>query len=304
MFRKLLTGTVIAAGPNNRLVQALLSRAVRRHAGTVEFSGSTIDVRKDGRCIRIAARHFPFVPELAEKFDFFYRQVETPAGLLDASITKLHRYAQSGLEFELTALPEELEAIDSYLSVVWPEPGDLVFDVGAYCGVTTFHLSKAVGPNGSVVAFEPDSINHLALLHNLERHRLSNVIPVRAAIARRSGLLEFNSEGWMGSVLNSPSSRASLDTVTSVECFSLEDACSRWGVPSYIKMDIEGEEAAAISAAQRFLSGSKISFAVDTDHVRGLAATAGRVEKLFRSCGYQTGTIRTKYFLTTWARKF
>jgi len=47
----------------------------------------------------------------------------------------------------------------------------------------------------------------------------------------------------------------------------------------------------------------KIGFAIDTDHVRGLGVTASRVEKVFRSCGYQTGTIRNENFLTTWAKK-
>ncbi len=303
MLRKFLTGAVVAVGPDNTVVRTLLSRAVRQHGGTLDFSDCTIGVHKDDRCIRIAARHFPFAPELAEKFDFFFRQVEAPGGLLDASSTRVHRYLGSGLEFELTSLPEEQQAIDSYFAVVRPGLGDLAFDIGAYCGVTTFHLSKLVGAQGSVVAFEPDSANHAALVHNIERHQLKNVIPVQAAIAQQSGRLKFNSEGWMGSVLNTPSSRAGLGAVTEVECFSLEDAGSRWGVPSYIKIDIEGEEIAVIARAQPFISRSDIRFAVDTDHVRGLSVTAGRVEGLFRSCGYQTGTIRTNYFLTTWARR-
>lgn len=301
-LRKLLTGAVISAGPRNPLVRMWVKRSARSHGADVQFHDTTIDVCKDGACIRLDARHFPFVPELAAKFDFFYRQVQPVNNLLDVSTSRVHRYRSNGLEFELTSLPEELEAIESYLSVVSPKPGDTVFDIGAYCGVTTHRLSQIVGPQGRVVSFEPDDTNHAALLHNIERHKLTNVTAVKAGIAPSTGTLEFNAEGWMGSVLNTQSSRAGLAGVTRVECLSLGDACAKWGVPSYIKMDIEGEELSVLDSAQEFISRSAIKFAIDTDHVRGSSITAGRVEEIFRRIGYECGSLHNELFVTTWAR--
>ena len=49
----------------------------------------------------------------------------------------LQTYAKTGLQFEMVSLPEEADAIESYIHWYKPQPGDLVFDVGAHCGVST-----------------------------------------------------------------------------------------------------------------------------------------------------------------------
>ncbi len=174
-WRKLLTAGVIAAGPNNPMVRIWLRREARSHGAELRFANGAIEVRKGARRVRINNRHFPFVRDLAEKFDFFFEQVEPSDGLVDVSGPKLHRYISNGLEFEFTSMPEEQQAIESYLSAVRPEAGELVFNVGAYCGVTTHRLAQMVGPTGRVIAFEPDELNHAALLRNLKRHELQNV---------------------------------------------------------------------------------------------------------------------------------
>ena len=77
----------------------------------------------------------------------------------------------NGLEFELSSFPEEMEAISEYFHWYKPSPDDLIFDIGAYCGVTAYHLSRRV-PKGKVYSFEPDPINFELLKRNIERHGL------------------------------------------------------------------------------------------------------------------------------------
>jgi FkbM family methyltransferase len=55
-------------------------------------------------------------------------------------------------------------------------PGDTVLDVGANIGLHTLHLSRAVGPTGTVHAFEPDPANAALLRRNVERNRCPNVV--------------------------------------------------------------------------------------------------------------------------------
>jgi len=57
----------------------------------------------------------------------------------------VQRYAKSGLEFEMASFPEEEDAIEEYFRWYRPKSGDLVFDMGAHCGVSTYWLSKLVG---------------------------------------------------------------------------------------------------------------------------------------------------------------
>jgi FkbM family methyltransferase len=66
-------------------------------------------------------------------------------------------------------------------------PGDVCVDVGANIGYFTLLASRLVGPSGRVYAVEPSSIAYAALLANLERNAISNVVPLRVAAGAREG---------------------------------------------------------------------------------------------------------------------
>lgn len=53
--------------------------------------------------------------------------------------------------------------------------GDTVVDVGANIGFYTIYFSKAVGPQGTVLAFEPDPENIKLLRENVKLNRCTNV---------------------------------------------------------------------------------------------------------------------------------
>jgi FkbM family methyltransferase len=67
----------------------------------------------------------------------------------------------------------EKELIDLLVSLI--TPGDTVVDVGANIGIHTLHLSRAVGPDGRVLAFEPDPNNFALLIENLRGNDCENV---------------------------------------------------------------------------------------------------------------------------------
>lgn len=181
-----LTRLAIALGPRNPIVRAMLRRACRQHGVGLRFTDTVVDIDMGDHLIRISARHFGYAPPLAAKFDHYFSQVEpSSAGsslVVDYSALRLQKYRASRLEFEINSVPEEESAIDDYFHWYRPGAGDIVFDLGAYCGVSTHFLSRCVGEAGRVYAFEPDATSHALLLRNVERHGLRNVIPLRLAV--------------------------------------------------------------------------------------------------------------------------
>jgi FkbM family methyltransferase len=67
------------------------------------------------------------------------------------------------------------EAEISLLMLRAIHPGDFVVDVGANVGVFTVLMAKLVGPNGLVLAVEPDAYNLKMLRNNIRINNLNNV---------------------------------------------------------------------------------------------------------------------------------
>ncbi len=91
--------------------------------------------------------------------------------------------------------------MDAY--TYWHEPsvGEVVWDVGAHAGASTYFFSKMVGETGKVYAFEPDEGNYKYLVRNINLHGLQNVIPVKKALAGQTSTATFNMDGSMSAGL-------------------------------------------------------------------------------------------------------
>jgi FkbM family methyltransferase len=301
-----LTRVALALGPTNPIVSLLTRRAVARHGVGVSVGAQAVDLRRDRRILRIAQAQWPYAPSIAASFDSYFGQVE-PAVVgdtlvVDYSRPRLQTYRSSGLAFEIASFPEEDTAIADYFRWYEPQAGDLVFDLGAYCGASTYAFAKAVGPTGRVIAFEPDALSYSLLVRNIARHELDNVTPVRAAIAGSTGSGAFNQEGTLGSVLARHSPRATTGRSDTVETLSLTDACARFGVPAFAKIDIEGSEVEVLESSRELLRSHPIQLALDTHHLLDGVRTTNAVERILIECGYETLSSDASGFWTTWAR--
>jgi len=272
----------------------------------LSFKDDHIDISKGKRTIRIAKQHLPHTSFLARHFEDYFSTVVAAAEegrlVVDYSRPKLHRYAASGLEFELSSFAEEASAIDGYFHWYRPKLGDIVFDLGAYCGVSTYYFSKTVGPSGKVYAFEPDPLNFSLLERNLARHSLANVIPVQVAVSDSNGSADFFSEGSLGSILAAHSYFVHDEASTRVRTLPFAEACKTYGVPAFTKIDIEGAEVAVVAAAADFLKIHPIHFVLDTSHIVNGELSSRAVEAIFRKCGYEVESSEEFGFMTTWAR--
>jgi FkbM family methyltransferase len=135
----------------------------------------------------------------------------------------------------------------------WLKPGDLVFDVGAHVGNRTRALA-ALGCR--VVAVEPQP--HVASLLRALAGRLPDVTVVEAAVAERAGRVRLaisdrtptvstTSDAWrQARGQEAGFAGVEWNRAAEVEATTLDALIAAHGEPAFVKLDIEGGEAAAL----------------------------------------------------------
>jgi len=148
-----------------------------------------------------------------------------------------------------------------YGTIVEPKLGNIVFDIGAYVGDTALWFSKAVGPQGKVYAFEPEPSNFAKLKANLERNKLTNVIPGHLALSEDDGEMKIASGG-------SSSTITQTGTGTSVKVTTIDRFLEANKLPrvDFIKMDVEGYELKVLAGAKETIKTFKPSLALSAYH--------------------------------------
>jgi FkbM family methyltransferase len=130
-------------------------------------------------------------------------------------------------------------------------PGMTVLDLGANIGYYTLLASRAVGHVGSVYAFEPDPRSFRSLCANVEVNGARNVRTFEAAVSARPGSRTlYLSETATHSGLHRSMGDAN-PTPHPIDTVALDDLhIARVDV---VKMDIEGEEPAALDGMRETL---------------------------------------------------
>ena len=295
---------LVSLGPEHWAVQHALRLAGRRQGWNVVFDDNSIRMRRRDRELILAKKEFVYVPMMFWYSEFFFDTMKPdrlqPHPIWDYSKPDFHVYQRSGLRFFLPALPEE-DAMDTYTSWYTPAAGDVVWDVGAHAGVTTFFLSQLVGRTGRVYAFEPDDFNYECLQRNIAEHGLANVVPIRKALDSKTGVAQFQMDGTMSAGILDYLYYSDGNAARSVETLSLPDASTEYGAPQYIKMDIEGGELAVVSGAIDYLRQHRIHWAVETDHLIDGTLTHAPLERMFHSAGYKSSSSDRFRLWHTWA---
>ncbi len=162
----------------------------------------------------------------------------------------------SRIEFELTYDPDFVAdaATRSFLErngACEPElvhlmrrvirPGDFVIDGGANIGFFTLVMSRLVGDQGHVEAFEPSGLNFNKLRANLELNKVENVTAINRALWSEDTQVELHQALDSGSSSLAPFEGA-LNHVP-VGGLTLDKWCLAYDqAPRLLKLDIEGAE--------------------------------------------------------------
>ncbi len=160
-------------------------------------------------------------------------------------------------------------------------PGFTVLDIGANFGVFTKLFSQLVGPQGSVIAFEPVPQTFRTLTVGIERYHRSNVQAKNEAVSDHEGVVlmavpqyEKNAGDnlYQASIVDSSKSPHGF-TVKSVTVDSLQ--LSR---VDFIKIDVEGHELEVLHGSRRTLEQHHPTLLVEVTSPRTvefLCATMG-----------------------------
>jgi len=135
------------------------------------------------------------------------------------------------------------------------KPRDTVLDCGANVGWLTLLLSRLVGPCGIVIAFEPNPKVLEALRTNVRDWCNGNTWIEGEAVCEFDKPVRFVShDAFPQGGQISEGARTEGQTVNILLGRSIDSYCKEHGLsPSFIKMDIEGGELAALHGAEQII---------------------------------------------------
>ncbi|MDF2379965.1 FkbM family methyltransferase [Nostoc ellipsosporum NOK] len=169
--------------------------------------------------------------------------------------------------------------------------GDTVIDAGAFWGSFTVQAAKFAGPEGHVIAFEPDPASAAKLRENIAANGLNNVTVIEKGLWSEETTLYFQPGKELASRFVSEQDKKP-DTI-SIPVTSIDAVMQNMEVKGnlFIKMNIEGGEMEALKGASQTIARYKPYCAIRTDHFVDGEQTFGRVEKQLRDYGYQVETL-------------
>lgn len=147
------------------------------------------------------------------------------------------------------------------------EPGDLIFDIGAHVGdrVSSFRRLGA-----RVIAIEPQSLLVDALTHIHGRDPLVVIVP--RALGEKSAKLAFHlntdnptistiSEAFLKRAEHAAGWEEQYwDDEVEVDVVTLDALIARFGVPAFVKIDVEGYEDAVLRGLSRPINALSFEF--------------------------------------------
>lgn len=156
--------------------------------------------------------------------------IRTPAGKVFLEVD-LNAWLQREIYYHGVFEPGIQSAIHRYC-----KPGDVVCDVGANIGVYTTQMSRLVGEQGSVIAFEPTKKFHECLLRNLKLNHCTNVTVEKLIVSDTLAVHEISISDQTASInlIPDPEQRESIESTTLDQ--RLYDIASL----SLLKIDVDG----------------------------------------------------------------
>lgn len=176
----------------------------------------------------------------------------------------LKLYFNAGTNFNFffrRKLQIEKEAVVNLTKVI--KEDFLVYDIGANIGYYTIVLSDMLKA-GKVISFEPDKDNLKYLKKNITMNSLQNVVIVNKAVSDEEKESKFYKDINTGRT-SSIESKAWHPTATKireeiVQTITLNQAAMTFGIPKFIKCDVEGHEVAVLNGASEILPHKPILF--------------------------------------------
>lgn len=272
---------------------AIIWKPRARAAGlNIRRNGPCLDLEKGVKTLRIRSTHGIYVPHMIENFDYYWNSVvpirEAERQVVDMSGPRHHQLIGFGnSSFLFPSQTEPYETTRDYLQFADLKEGQVVFDIGAYAGVTSIIFAELVGPKGHVYAFEADELNHQCAQANILAAGKSNITLMRKAIWSHNQGLLFSNEGSMGSsavgITGGGRGKETLVPSTTLENFLKETGLEK---VDFIKLDIEGAELEVLKMSAATLRRSGAKLIIEPHRIAGRLIT-GDCCDLLRTAGFR-----------------
>lgn len=161
-------------------------------------------------------------------------------------------------------------------------PGDMIIEAGANIGSHTVHLAKLVGPQGRVLALEPQRVVFQTLCANIALNGLTNVLAHQVAVGEQNSTVimpevNYQEEGNFGGISVNMS-----ETGEPVRLMPL-DSFIKLPRLKLIKIDVEGYERKVLEGAEKTIRQHRPFLYLENDRKE---KSEGLIRKIF-DLGYR-----------------
>jgi FkbM family methyltransferase len=164
-------------------------------------------------------------------------------------------------------------------------PGAVFYDVGAHIGLFSLIAARNLGVQGSVFVFEPDPSNVRRIEEHASRNRLDALGIIPKAAWSTDGRMKFQRACFQSSMNRGAIAEENLaagEFTIEVETVSLDSFGSEHPLPSIIKIDVEGSEAAVLRGSEGIFRSAKPVVVCEIHH----AQAASDVTHWLQARGY------------------
>jgi FkbM family methyltransferase len=175
-------------------------------------------------------------------------------------------------------------------------PGDFVADIGANVGAYTKELSRLVGAEGVVYAFEPVAANHSILETVIRKGRLGNVQTFRIALGakheeRKIAIPELGGfTGYYWARFAREGEPGEKVTVSTLDEMVKSGVLKRL---DFLKCDVEGAEIEVLSGASTLLESARPAWLIEVARDTSAAVFALLARHGYRAFVYADTLIPT-----------
>jgi FkbM family methyltransferase len=180
-----------------------------------------------------------------------------------------------GRSLDLYGEFSELEA-DVFARLV--RLGDVVVEVGANIGAHTVHIAKLVGPQGRVLAFEPQRIIFEILCANMVLNEHFHVFPYHAAFGKEAGtlkvpMLDYAADNNFGGLSLNAAGIGEEVPVRTLDSTPLSKL-------RLLKVDVEGMEVEVLSGGREVIRTLRPILYVENDREQRSEELISLIEEL------------------------
>lgn len=167
-------------------------------------------------------------------------------------------------------------------------PGATVVDVGASIGLYTLLASQVIGPNGRVVALEPDPRAYAQLCANIATNGSTNVMPLRLAAATRyeSRTLYLGDQSTVTGLHHGGHPERTISE-EQIHCLPVDMLAANMMCVNVVKIDVEGAELQVLDGMTLMFSqrwtGLKLFVEVHPGPLSAQGRSSGEVLELLSS---------------------